>query len=84
MHSRARAQIKECYERHSSGDPNFQDLILSMKKRLRSTVGDRYWKEAQERLNVQIQQMLATPSGHAGESTNPWGDNCCLNGKRKF
>ena len=44
MHTRAKAQIKECYEKNKQGDPNFKSLTTSMKARLKQTVGDVYWK----------------------------------------
>ena len=51
MHPAAKAQIKECYEKNKSGDPQFRSLIKSMKTRLRSTVGEIYWKKAQDYLD---------------------------------
>ena len=44
MHTRAKAQIKECYEKNKQGDPNFKSLTTSLKARLKPTVGDVYWK----------------------------------------
>ena len=44
MHTRAKAQIKKCYEKNKQGDPNFKSLTGSMKARLKETVGDVYWK----------------------------------------
>ena len=44
MHTRAKAQIKECYEKNKEGDPNFKSLTTSLKARLKQTVGDVYWK----------------------------------------
>ena len=44
MHTRAKAQIKECYEKNKQGDPNFKSLTVSLKARLKQTVGDVYWK----------------------------------------
>lgn len=50
MHAKAKAQIKECYEKNKNGDPQFKSLTKSMKSRLRSTVGEIYWKKAQDYL----------------------------------
>ena len=44
MHTRAKAQIKECYEKNKQGDPNFKSLTTSLKARLKQTVCDVYWK----------------------------------------
>jgi len=51
MHVKAKAQIKECYEKNKIGDPNFRSLTLSIKTRLRQTVGEAHWKKAQEYLD---------------------------------
>ena len=51
MHVKAKAQIKECYEKNKIGDPNFRSLTLSMKTRLRQMVGEAHWKKAQEYLD---------------------------------
>ncbi|EJK72621.1 hypothetical protein THAOC_05830, partial [Thalassiosira oceanica] len=37
MHTRAKAQIEEYYEKNKQGDPNFESLM-------KRTVGDAYWK----------------------------------------
>ena len=44
LHARADAAIKECYQKHKSGDPEFRLLTSSTKAHLRATVGDLYWK----------------------------------------
>ncbi|KAL7546488.1 hypothetical protein ACHAWF_009826, partial [Thalassiosira exigua] len=36
MHSKAKAQIKECYEKNKSGDPMFKSLTISRKSARRS------------------------------------------------
>ena len=51
MHVKAKAQIKECYEKNKTGDPNFRSLTTSMKARLRQTVGETYWKKAHDCLD---------------------------------
>ena len=51
MHATAKAQIKECYEKNKSGDPQFSSLTTSMKARLRATVGESYWKKAHDYLD---------------------------------
>lgn len=50
MHQKAKAQIKECYEKNKLGDPMFKSLTQSMKARLRATVGELYWKKAHDYL----------------------------------
>jgi hypothetical protein len=50
MHSAAKAQIEECYEKHKAGDPQFRSLTTSTKTRLRSTVGEIYWGKAHKYL----------------------------------
>lgn len=56
MHAAAKAQIKECYEKNKSGDPQFRSLTTSMKLRLRSTVGELYWKKAHDYLDHFLKQ----------------------------
>jgi hypothetical protein len=51
MHAAVKAIIKECYEKNKSGDPQFRSLTMSMKARLRSTVGELYWKKAHDYLD---------------------------------
>ncbi|KAL3785515.1 hypothetical protein ACHAW5_005269 [Stephanodiscus triporus] len=51
MFAAAKAQIKECYDKNKSGDPQFRSLTASMKVRLRATVGEIYWKKAQDYLD---------------------------------
>lgn len=48
MHALAKAKVRECYEKNTSGDPQFRSLTASMKAHLRSTVGEVYWKKARE------------------------------------
>jgi ClpP class serine protease len=57
MHAVAMAQIKECYEKHKSGDPQFHSLTgTSTKARLRSTVGELHWKKAHDYLDQFLKQ----------------------------
>jgi len=56
MHSAAKAQIKECYEKNKAGHEGFKSLTTSMKVRLRSTVGENYWKKAQDYLDHFLKQ----------------------------
>jgi hypothetical protein len=56
MHQKARAEIKQCYDRNKAGDPMFKSLTQSMKARLRATVGDIYWKKAHDYLDHFIRQ----------------------------
>ena len=51
MHIKAKATIKECYEKKKSGDPAFRSLTSSMKMRLRQLVGEAYWKKANDYLD---------------------------------
>ena len=44
MHSQAKTQIKECYEKNKAGDPQYASLTTSMETRLRNTAGEVYWK----------------------------------------
>ena len=68
MHTRAKAQIKECYEKNKQGDPNFKSLTTSMKARLKQTVGDAYWKKAHDYLDHFLKQKKAGQARqHAGE-----------------
>ena len=58
MHIKAKATIKECYEKNKAGDPNFRSLTTSMKERLRETVGEVYWKKAHDYTNHFIKQKI--------------------------
>jgi len=60
MHVKAKATIKECYEKNKSGDPAFRSLTNSMYTRLRQTVGEVYWKKAQDYLDHFLKQMMTT------------------------
>ena len=61
MRAKAIAVVKECCEEKSARDlnypfmkhPNYQSLatIMEMKARLQETVGEHYWKKANQRLN---------------------------------
>ena len=68
MHTRVKAQIKECYLKNKQGDPNFKSLTTSMKARLKQTVGDAYWKKAHDYLDHFLKQKKAGQARqHAGE-----------------
>ena len=56
MHAKAKAQIKECYEKNKRGDPAFKSLTTSMKARLRATVGEVYWRKAHDYLEHFLKQ----------------------------
>jgi len=58
MHVKAKAQIKECYEKNMTGDPNYRSLTASMKARLRQTVGETYWKKAHDYLDYFLKQKM--------------------------
>jgi hypothetical protein len=66
MHKKARAEIKQCYDRNKAGDPMFKSLTHSMKARLRATVGDVYWKKAHGYLNHFLRQK-AEKKGEDGQ-----------------
>lgn len=59
MHIKAKAKIKECYEKNQYGDPDYSSLTTSMKIRLRQTVGERYWKLAHNYLDRFLQEKAA-------------------------
>ena len=56
MHAKAKSVIKECYEKNKAGDPEYQCLTTSMKARLQATVGEVYWKKAQDYLDHFLRQ----------------------------
>ena len=56
MHLKAKAIMRECYEKHKSEDPNFHNLTTSMKILLRHTVGGTYWKKAHDYLDHFLKQ----------------------------
>ena len=51
MHKKAKEDIRVCYEKSKSGDPQFKSITESMKVRLRATVGEMHWKKAHDYLN---------------------------------
>jgi len=63
VHTRAKTQIKECYEKNKAGDPNFASLTISMKSTLRAVVGEVYWKKAEDYL----QHFLQSKKGQLKE-----------------
>ena len=69
MHTKAKAQIKECYERNKARDPAFVSLTTSMKSRLRATVGDQYWKKAHDYLDHFLKQKMKE-KGAGGTSSS--------------
>ena len=77
MHIKAKAQIKECYEKKKSGDPNYSSLTTSMNIRLRQTVGETHWKVAHDYLDHFLQQKMKSkgekhrlsPGGSGQQST---------------
>ena len=87
MHALGKAKIRECYEKNTSGDPQFRSLTTSMKANLRSTVGEIYWKKAEELRDhilkqknkrdqgrvqhEQQQQMVLPPSTHCEVTSRP-------------
>ena len=66
MHAKAKAVIKECYEKNKRGDHVYKSLPSSMKARLRATVGEVYWKKAHDYLNHFLQQKIRA-NGEDGE-----------------
>ena len=73
MHAAAKAQIKECYEKNKSGDPQFKSLTISMKARLRSTVGELYWKKAHDYLDHFLKQKKELHQKGINESAQQQG-----------
>ena len=75
MHIRAKAEIKECYEKNKNGDPQFKSLTQSMKARLRATVGESYWKKAHDYLEhffrQKTQKGIKEDSSSGSRSTQP-------------
>ena len=43
MHARAMGVIKECARRHKRREPGYENVIESMRLRLKEVVGDRDW-----------------------------------------
>ena len=61
MHALAKVKIRECYEKNTSGDPQFlRSLTTIMKAHLRSTVGEVYWKKAREHRDHILKQKNKT------------------------
>jgi len=58
MHAKAKEVIKECADKNKNKDPEYQSLTLSMQRRLRATVGEAYWKKAEDYLNHFIRQKM--------------------------
>jgi len=67
MHAAAKATIEECYAKNKAGDPKFKSLTASMKVRLRSTVGESYWKKAHDYLHLVLKQRMGKVQKQQGE-----------------
>jgi hypothetical protein len=64
MHAAAKALIEDCVEKSKSGDQRFGCLTTCMKTRLRSTVGELYWKKAHDYLDLLKQKREAHQMGN--------------------
>ena len=72
MHKKAKDQIKECYEKNKQGDPAFRSLPSSMMVRLRSTVGELYWKKAHNYLDHFLKEgRKGGSSSSSGQQQQP-------------
>jgi len=69
MHSLAKTVIKDCAERNKAGDAAYASLTYSMRNRLRQTVGEVYWKKAEEHLC----RLLKEKSEEPGVRSDPAG-----------
>jgi hypothetical protein len=54
LHQKAEAQINDCFEMNKSVNPAFKSLTQDTKTRLRATVGEMYWKEAHDYLDMRM------------------------------
>eukprot|EP00978_Attheya_sp_CCMP212_P018096 scaffold49115_cov43-Attheya_sp.AAC.1 len=59
MHLQAKDVIKECAEKNKNKEAGYQSLTVSMSSRLRSTVGETYWRKAEDYLNHFLRQKMA-------------------------
>ena len=50
MHAKAKAIVKDCYEKYRLGDPQYSSLAASMKARLGAVVDESHWKKAHDSL----------------------------------
>ena len=66
MHQKAKAQIKECYEKNKNGDPEFKSLTQSMRSHLKKTVGETYWKKAHDYLDHFFRQKQESRKSESG------------------
>ena len=56
MHSRAKSVIRECADKNKNKEAGYESVTASMQARLRSTVGEAYWKRAESYLNHFLKQ----------------------------
>lgn len=56
MHARAKSVIRECAEKNKAKEAGYESVTASMQARLRSTVGEPYWKRAETYLNHFLKQ----------------------------
>lgn len=56
LHRRAKEVIKECAEKNKQNHPEYTSLTRAMRIRLKETVGDVYWKKADEYLEHYLKQ----------------------------
>ena len=68
MHTRARHVIRECAEKSKKKEQGYESVTASMKTRLRATVGEQYWKRAEDYL-THFQQKMQERKAAAGSSS---------------
>eukprot|EP00546_Thalassionema_frauenfeldii_P013348 CAMPEP_0178909154 /NCGR_PEP_ID=MMETSP0786-20121207/8336_1 /TAXON_ID=186022 /ORGANISM="Thalassionema frauenfeldii, Strain CCMP 1798" /LENGTH=632 /DNA_ID=CAMNT_0020581167 /DNA_START=121 /DNA_END=2019 /DNA_ORIENTATION=+ len=73
MHARAKAVIRECAERNKKKEQGYESVTASMKKRLRQTVGEQYWKRAESYLlhfvDMRRKKQQQQPGGSSSTSS---------------
>ena len=57
MHLRAKGVIKTCAEKNKNKDPEYASLTQSMQRELKATVGEAYWKKADDYLTHFLKQV---------------------------
>jgi len=73
MHARAKNVIRECAEKNKKKEQGYESVTASMKKRLRQTVGEQYWKRAESYLLhfVEMRRKKQQQQGSSSSASAP-------------
>ena len=68
--TKAKHTIKDCFIKHESGDPEFKCLFNSLRKHLRTTVGDLQWLKANRMFKAFLKHRQSRNTKEAATAKN--------------